>query len=122
MSLQSQLNSFVTRVAEMFQQVDSRTGLLNRLDTSAKSDLVTAINELAARPTGVGTSSSGVAYQHNQASATNAWTVNHNLGFRPSVSILDTGGNEIEADVRHTSANQLVIYFAIPLAGVARLT
>ena len=29
---------------------------------------------------------------------------------------------EIEADVRHTNANQLVITFAIPLAGVARLT
>jgi hypothetical protein len=122
MSLQSQLNSFVTRVAELFQQVETRTGPLAHLDTDAKSDLVAAINELAARPTVGGGSSSGVAYQHNQVSAAGVWTINHNLGFRPSVSILDTGGNEIEADVRHTSTNQLVIYFAIPLAGVARLT
>lgn len=122
MSLQSQLNSFVTRVAEMFQQAELRTGPLERLDTAAKSDLVAAINELAARPVGGGGSSSGVAYQHSQASPAMAWTINHNLGFRPSVSIVDTGGNEIEADVRHTSANQLVIVFAIPLAGVARLT
>lgn len=121
MSLQSQLNSFVARVAELFQQVDSRAGPLERLDTSAKSDLVAAINELAARPAGSG-GGSGVAFEHNQISAAIAWTINHNLGFRPSVSILDTGGNEIEADVRHTSTNQLVIYFAIPLAGVARMT
>jgi len=121
MSLQSQLNSFVTRVAEMFQQVDARTGPLGRLDTAAKSDLVAAINELAARPLGGG-SSSGVAYLHTQSSASALWTINHNLGFRPTVSILDPGGNEIEADVRHTSANQLVITFAVPLAGLARLT
>ena len=67
MSLQSQLNSFVTRVAEMFQQVETRTGALDRLNTSAKSDLVTAINELAAREIGGG--SSGVAFTHSQVSA-----------------------------------------------------
>lgn len=50
MSLQSQLNSFVTRVAEMFQQIDSRTGPLARLDTNAKSDLATAIRENAGQP------------------------------------------------------------------------
>lgn len=70
MSLQSQLNSFVTRVAEMFQQVETRTGALDRLNTSAKSDLVTAINELAAREIGGG--SSGVAFTHSQVSATTA--------------------------------------------------
>lgn len=120
MSLQSQLNSFVTRVAEMFQQVESRTGPLDQLNTSAKSDLVTAINELAAREIGGG--SSGVAFTHSQVSAATLWTINHNLRFRPSVSILDAGGNEIEADVVHTGPNQLVIHFAVPVAGVARLT
>jgi hypothetical protein len=55
-------------------------------------------------------------------SAATLWTINHNLGFRPAVAILDSGGNEIEADVVHTGPNQLVIHFAIPVAGVARLT
>lgn len=120
MSLQSQLNSFVTRVAEMFQQVESRTGPLHQLNTSAKSDLVTAINELAARE--IGNGGSGIAFTHSQVSAATLWTINHNLGFRPTVAILDSGGNEIEADVVHTGPNQLVIHFAIPVAGVARLT
>ena len=122
MSLQSQLNSFVTRVAELFQQVNTRTGPLERLNTAVKTDLVAAINELAARPPGGAGNSSAASYQHSQASPAVTWTINHNLGFRPSVSIVDTGGNEIEADVRHTGVNQLVIVFAIPLAGVARLT
>ena len=49
MSLQSQLNSFVVRVAERFGGVEARTGALDRLKTDAKTDLVTAINELAER-------------------------------------------------------------------------
>ena len=121
MSLQSQLNSFVTRVAEMFQQVESRTGPLHQLNTSAKSDLVTAINELAARGNG-GSTTGGVAYTHLQSLPNTVWTINHNLGMRPAVTILDTGGNEVEADVVHTSFNQLVIRFAVPIAGIARLT
>ena len=119
MSLQSQINSFVARVAELFEQIDARTGPMDRLSTSAKGDLVAAINELAARePTG---SSSGVAYLHTQTSTSAAWVINHNLGLRPAVSIVDSGGSEIEADVMHTSVNQLVIRFAIPIAGLARL-
>ena len=120
MSLQAQINSFVERVAAKFTGLEERIGGLDRLDTSAKTNLVTAINELAARSSGG--SSSGIAFTHLQAVPNTAWTINHNLGMRPSVSILDTGGNEVEADVVHTNTNQLVIHFAIPLAGLARLT
>jgi len=119
MSLQAQIHSFVERVAEKFAGVDARIGGLDRLDTAAKANLVTAINELAARGSG---SSSGVAYTHLQTVAAALWTINHNLGMRPAVTILDSGGNEVEADVVHTSPNQLVIRFAIPVAGLARLT
>jgi hypothetical protein len=120
MSLQAQILSFVERVADKFAGVDARIGGLDHLDTSAKSDLVTAINELAARE--IGNGGSGIAFTHTQVSAATVWTINHNLGFRPAVAILDSGGNEIEADVVHTGPNQLVIHFAIPVAGVARLT
>ena len=96
-------------------------GGIDQLDTLDKSNLVTAINELAARGNG-GSTSGGVAYTHLQSLANTVWTINHNLGMRPAVTILDTGGNEVEADVVHTSFNQLVIRFAIPVAGIARLT
>ena len=46
---------------------------------------------------------------------------NNGTEFRIA-GIVDTGGNEVEADVMHTSFNQLVIRFAIPVAGIARLT
>jgi capsid protein len=46
MSLQTQLNSFVLRVAEEFNSVKGRTGVLADLSTTEKSNLVAAINEL----------------------------------------------------------------------------
>ena len=46
MSLQTQLNSFVLRVAEEFNTVKGRTGTLTLLSTTDKSSLVAAINEL----------------------------------------------------------------------------
>jgi len=46
MSLQTQLNSFVLRVADEFNTVNGRTGTLSALTTTDKSSLVAAINEL----------------------------------------------------------------------------
>lgn len=117
MTLQSQIYSFVEQVAARFSGVDSRIGGLDDLSTDAKANLVTAINELAARnPSG-----SGAAYTHLQSAPSALWTINHNLGMRPAVSIVDSSGSEVEADVAHQSTNQLVIRFAIPVAGLARL-
>jgi capsid protein len=48
MSLQTQLKSFVLRVAEEFNTVKGRTGTLTALTTTDKSSLVAAINELKA--------------------------------------------------------------------------
>lgn len=48
MSLQTQINSFVLRVAEEFNSVKARTGVLGDLSTTDKSSLVAAINELKA--------------------------------------------------------------------------
>ena len=60
-------------------------------------------------------------YTHTQSSASLTWTINHNLGFNPSVEILSVGGVEIEAQVTHTSVNQTIINFVIATAGTARL-
>ena len=62
------------------------------------------------------------AYIHDQSSALDIWTINHNLGFKPTVTVFSVGGMEVEADVQHTSINQTIIYFNNPFAGSARLT
>jgi hypothetical protein len=61
----------------------------------------------------------GGAYEHTQAVASDTWTVNHNLGYRPAASLLTVGGREMWAEVIHTSANQFIAYFDSPVTGVA---
>lgn len=60
------------------------------------------------------------AYGHNQASASASWTINHNLGYRPSVTLYSIGGAEIEGEVVHINNNQARAYFATQVAGSAR--
>lgn len=61
-------------------------------------------------------------YEHAQASAAVQWTVNHNLGRWPSaVTVMTTGGLEVEAGVTHVSTGQTVIDFSVPLAGRVRV-
>jgi len=58
-------------------------------------------------------------YIHVQAVAASVWTVNHNLGRKPIVSIRSTGGVEVDAQVVHASPNQFTVHFAMPYAGTA---
>ena len=65
---------------------------------------------------------------HTQSSASNSWTVNHNMGKYPSVSIVecDPSANETDGDlvigeVTYNSINQLTIKFAAAISGVAYL-
>lgn len=63
----------------------------------------------------------GTSFTFTQSTPATIWTINHNLGFKPSVELLNTGSKEIEGDVLHTSSNQVVVYFTGPIAGLARL-
>lgn len=62
------------------------------------------------------------AYVHSQSSPSTTWTINHNMGIRPAVELLDTGGQEIDGDVSHTSVNQTIVRLNPASAGIARLT
>lgn len=64
----------------------------------------------------------GAAYEYQQVLADTTWTINHNLGYKPGVSVYNTGSQEIEAEVIHTSVNQTLIVLTLATAGFARLT
>lgn len=55
-----------------------------------------------------------------QASPLQVWVVNHNLGFRPTVQVYDTGGSVVSTEVVHVSINQCQIINAVPFAGFCR--
>lgn len=54
-----------------------------------------------------------------QSSAASVWTINHNMGKYPSVTIVDTANDEVEGQVNHVSNTQLTITFSAPVAGKA---
>lgn len=60
------------------------------------------------------------AHIHDQAVASDTWTVTHNLGAWPDVTIFDRDGAEVDAAVHNLSLNHLTISFVVPFAGFAR--
>lgn len=59
------------------------------------------------------------AYTHTQAIALAVWTVAHNLGRWPSVTVTDHLGRRIEPDVVYLSADLVQITHGTPLTGFA---
>lgn len=65
---------------------------------------------------------SPVNYTHVQGSAASSWVINHSLGFRPNVTVVDSTGRQVEGDVVYTSATVVTIGFSGAFAGSAYLS
>ena len=61
----------------------------------------------------------GSAYTHNQSASASTWTITHNLGFFPSVTVVDSGGTTVIGDVSYISENQVSITFSAAFGGKA---
>ena len=62
------------------------------------------------------------SYAHTQSVSSATWTITHNLGYRPAVSVVDSGGNYVVGDVNYISTNALTISFSAPFGGFAYLS
>jgi hypothetical protein len=60
-------------------------------------------------------------YTHSQGTASNTWSIIHNMNKHPTVSITDTGGNEVMGQVKNISVNEIEITFSSPFTGKAYL-
>lgn len=70
------------------------------------------------------TTSGGAGDMHfvyTQLSASPVWNVAHNLGKFPSVSVVDTGDNELLVDVDYVDNNNLTITLGAATSGKAYL-
>jgi len=61
------------------------------------------------------------AYTHSQGLPNNVWTINHNLGRRPSVNVADSAGTLMEGAVEYIDENNLTITFNNGFSGEAHL-
>jgi hypothetical protein len=59
-----------------------------------------------------------------QASPNATWEITHILGFRPTVTTIDSAGQEIHGDVEYPVAmpNKIIVRFGAPESGIAILT
>jgi hypothetical protein len=65
---------------------------------------------------------SGAGYVHQQIVPSSTWTIAHNLGFYPSVTVASPGGVEVEVEVVHISTTLTEIRLLVPFTGTARLS
>lgn len=60
-------------------------------------------------------------YKHTQIQASKTWNIKHNLKKIPSVTVIDSGGNEVIGNIKHLSENELTISFSYEFSGSAIL-
>lgn len=58
-------------------------------------------------------------FTHEQSGASATWTVTHNLGKFPAVTVVDSGGSQVIGSIVHDSINQLTISFSAAFSGKA---
>ena len=59
---------------------------------------------------------------HTQGVVSSTWTINHTLGGRPSVTVVDSAGTVVYGEVQYLSNSQVVVTFSAPFSGYAYLT
>lgn len=102
------------------------TEIKNRLVTNEnKTQLLvnkpTAILVAVAKqgPPGAPASALDSHYTHTQLAAASTWNIVHNLGKYPSVTIVDSGNNQVIGDVQFIDINTLTITFTSAFGGKA---
>ncbi len=63
----------------------------------------------------------GTTYPFAQSMPASVWTIVHGLDRYPSVTVIDSAGEEIDGDVRYVDANTITVTFAAPFSGDAYL-
>lgn len=63
-----------------------------------------------------------LSYTFEQQSISSLWTINHNLGYKPHVTIQDYGKTTIEGEVQYIDVNNLTVGFATGVSGYAYLS
>lgn len=60
-------------------------------------------------------------FTFQQGVAAQQWDITHDLGKYPSVTVVDSSGNEVVGDVQYMSVSRVVVTFSAPFSGTAYL-
>lgn len=59
---------------------------------------------------------------HTQSSPSSTWTINHTLGGKPSVTVVDSADTMVVGEVTYNSNTQVTVAFTAAFSGYAYLT
>lgn len=65
---------------------------------------------------------SRVSYEYTKYPASTTWVIDHNLGFKPNVTVEDSDGIIYEGEISYTTLDSLTLTFSYPLSGTAYLS
>lgn len=110
--------------------IPSTTVVVNPPIGSTSANTVVDVNAASvgpqgpAGPTGAtgATGASGGFFAFTQSSPASTWTIAHNLGYRPNISVVDSAGSQVEGNTVWTDTNNLTITFSGAFSGVAYLS
>jgi hypothetical protein len=60
-----------------------------------------------------------LTYEHSQLIASDTWTINHQLGKHPAITVVDSGGSVVFGDITYSSLNTAIVRFSVPFGGNA---
>lgn len=69
-----------------------------------------------------GTASAGAFFHYINGVPSMTWTINHNLGFYPSVTTIENTGDIMEGEIEYVNANTVIVHFAYAVDGDAYLS
>jgi hypothetical protein len=61
------------------------------------------------------------SYTHNQGSPSSTWNIEHNLGKKPSVTIVDSAENYVVGEIEYVDSNNVTLSFSSAFSGKAYL-
>ncbi len=60
-----------------------------------------------------------LTYEHSQLVASDTWTINHQLGKHPAITVVDSGGNVVVGDITYNDTDNAVARFSAAFGGKA---
>lgn len=70
----------------------------------------------------VSSASGNITYVHTQSSSASTWNINHNLGYYPNVTIIDSSGRVVEGEIDYVDVNNIQLLFSAAFTGTAYLS
>ena len=83
---------------------------------------VTVIGSAAVGPRGLSGNAAVQSYVHTQDIPSDTWTIEHNLGFRPAVTVVDSTHRVVEGGVEYVNNETVVASFEAAFGGYAYLS